>query len=72
MDKAGVVSHTEPSGIGQNPRPEVASGQGEQTLAHPVDSFAAWKKTKAERDELPDRLARTQAEFENTRQRLNR
>ncbi len=70
----GNGSHTEPQGIARNLRSEAASGQGqeEQTVEHSGDSFAAWEKTKAERDELLDRLARTQAEFENTRKRLNR
>jgi molecular chaperone GrpE len=74
MANTGAGSHTEPSGLAENPRPEAASGQGqeEQTVAHSGDWFAAWEKTKAERDELLDRLARTQAEFVNTRKRLNK
>lgn len=74
MANTGAGSNTEPSGLAENPSPEAASGQGqeEQTVAHCGDSFAAWEKTKAERDELLDRLARTQAEFENTRKRLNK
>lgn len=74
MANTGAGSHTEPQDIAATLRPEAASGQGqeEKTMAHSGDSFAAWEKTKAERDELLDRLARTQAEFENTRKRLNR
>jgi molecular chaperone GrpE len=71
----GNGSHTEPQGIARNLRPGAASGQGQEEAAAPrssENSFAAWEKTKAERDELLDRLARTQAEFENTRKRLNK
>jgi molecular chaperone GrpE len=74
MGNTGAGSHTEPQGIARNLRPEAASGQGREEAA-PLSSqnaFAACEKTKTERDELLDRLARTQAEFENTRKRLNR
>lgn len=74
MANTGAGSHTEPQGIARNLRPEAASGQGQEEAAplSSQNSFAAWEKTKAERDELLDRLARAQAEFENTRKRLNK
>src|SRR5579862_3487683 len=74
MANTSAESHTHPSGLAENPGSEAVSGQAqeEQKAADSGDSFAAWEKTKAERDELLDRLARTQAEFENTRKRLNK
>jgi molecular chaperone GrpE len=74
MANTSAGSHTQPSCLAENPGSEAASGQAqeEQTVAHSGDSFAAWERTKAERDELLERLARTQAEFENTRKRLNK
>jgi molecular chaperone GrpE len=74
MANTGAGSHTEPQGIAPNWPPEAASGQGQEEAAplSTQNSFAAWEQTKAERDDLLDRLARTQAEFENTRKRLNK
>jgi molecular chaperone GrpE len=47
-------------------------GHGEPTVVPPGDSSAVREKTRVERDELLDRMARMQAEFENARKRLAR
>src|ERR1700688_3601853 len=77
MTHVSAISHTEArdAAARQNSRPEDASGQGEEEKQRAVsseESLASWEKMKAERDDLLDRLARTQAEFENTRRRLTR
>jgi len=54
----------------------VATGSGEEAAAVSRADFdkvkAEYEQLKAERDQLVDRLARTQAEFENARKRTER
>jgi molecular chaperone GrpE len=59
------------SEAGAEPAGAKATGQAPESPAEPV-SRAEFDKLKAERDQLVDRLARLQAEFENARKRAER
>ncbi len=57
-----------------NPATELSSPAAEEAAPQPAEmvSSAEFEKVKAERDQLVDRLARLQAEFENARKRTER
>ncbi len=56
------LEHELPAGDSAESNAEIASGE-------PASTISEVQKIKAERDSLLDRLARTQAEFENARRR---
>jgi molecular chaperone GrpE len=66
MDDSGNASDP-----GTEPVAAKAGGEVPESAAEPV-SRAEFDKLKAERDQLLDRLARLQAEFENARKRAER
>ncbi len=67
----GVEDPGNASGTGTEPPAAKAEGEVLERPAEPV-SRAEFEKLKAERDQLLDRLARLQAEFENARKRTER
>ncbi len=62
------IEHELPAGDGDE-RPAGASAGATAPAAEPSGIEAELQKVKAERDQLLDRLARAQAEFENARRR---
>ncbi len=74
LEPLEMTSGTEAGGSAEEVLPEAApAGEGEVTAgaAEPV-SRAEFDQLKAERDQLLDRIARLQAEFENARKRAER
>jgi molecular chaperone GrpE len=69
-ETAGVVSAAEEAAT--SPAPETAENKEEQPISEIDQLKAELEKLKAERDQLLDRAARQQAEFENARRRAER
>jgi molecular chaperone GrpE len=65
------LEHELPAGD-QDERTEAGGPSGESTLGSSFALETELQKVKAERDTLLDRLARTQAEFENARRRASK
>jgi molecular chaperone GrpE len=72
-ERAGLdLEHELPAGDGDERPDELAASTGATSDVDPVGAGSELQKVKAERDSLLDRLARTQAEFENARRRAGK
>ena len=65
------IEHELPAGDGDE-RPSGPAGSSPEAAVQPSGVEAELQRVKAERDQLLDRLARAQAEFENARRRAVR
>src|SRR3984893_6458240 len=69
-ERAGLdLEHELPAGDGDERLGEQAASTGATSDVDPVGAGTEMQKLRAERDSLLDRLARSQAEFENARRR---